>query len=114
MDNFNNSDGFMDDNWQKISYERHKSDDESVLTDRYDDKVDVINSPKKSRSPVLSLQLILTLCLLLFLFVMKFLGLPLYDVVIAKYNSYMSESVIYDGDFNKFDFSFLNSTADEI
>lgn len=114
MDNFNNSDGFLDNNWHELYYERHKPEDETELIGQHDDKIDVTDKIRKYKSPVLTFQLILALCLLLFLFVIKLLNLPLYDFVMSKYNVYMSESVIYDGNFKDFDFSFLSSTADEI
>lgn len=107
MDNFNNSNILDDDNWQSFQAPIVKSDETTEAP-----QVE-IKPKKQSKHPILTIQLIISLCALLFLFVIKFLGAPIYNTIMSWYESEISKSVIYNGNFESFDFSTLFSTADE-
>ncbi len=110
MDNFNNRNIYPDDDWQSLSTTIVKTENPDVN----DDEPEVIEKPKKrSKHPVLTLQLTISLCALLFLFILKFLGTELYTAVINWYENEISKSVIYNGDFESFDFSSVFATGDE-
>lgn len=110
MDNFNDRDFYAENDWQSISQPVVKAE----LKDAETEQINTSDKPKKqSKHPVLTLQLTLSLCLLLFLFIVKFLGPQLYTAVISWYEDEISKSVIYNGDFEGFDFSSLFSTDDE-
>lgn len=112
MDNFNNNNYYPEDEWQRISTPMIKStDDENHQFSDGDEAVSKVKKPNKH--PVLSFQLIVVLVALLFIFAVKFLGLPLYSSVISWYNKEISKSVIYNGNFESFDFSSVFSTEDE-
>lgn len=113
MDNFNNRNFYPDDDWQNISQpivknEAADTDDLSLEEEREELKV-----KKHSKHPVLTVQLTVSLCVLLFLFIIKFLGAPIFTAVMAWYENEISKSVIYDGDFESLDFSAFFATNDE-
>jgi len=107
MDNFENLNSYPENNWQSLSEPIVK------LEEPQPDVQAVPKAKKLPRHPVLTIQLTLCLCALLFLFIVKFMAYPLYSKIITWYESQISRSVIYDGDFESFDFSTLFSTTDE-
>lgn len=112
MDNFDNRNIYPEDDWQSISTPIVKTEvsDSEIIND----ESEIITKTRKhSKHPVLTLQLTLALCVLLFLFVLKILGTPVYNSVMSWYESEISRSVIYNGDFENFDFSNLFATSDE-
>lgn len=112
MENFNNRNLYPDDDWQSISQPVVKSEEEDSNFTSQEPKTEP--KPKRhSKHPVLTFQLTVSLCVLLFLFIIKFLGTPLYTWVMTWYENEISKSVIYDGDFEGLDFSSLFATDDE-
>lgn len=112
MDNFNNRNVYPDDDWQSISTPVVKTEYTQPEVDTLEE-VAISKSKKHSKHPVLTIQLTLSLCVLLFVFIIKFLSTPLYDKVIAWYQSEISKSVVYNFDFENLDFSSVFSTPDE-
>ena len=110
MDNFNNRNLYPEDDWQNISTPILK--EQNILNQESSEEVSVSNK-KPSKHPVLTIQLILAICVLLFLFTLKFLGAPLFDTITSWYDNEISKSVIFNGDFENFDFSSVFATADE-
>ena len=117
MDNFKNINTYHSD-WQSLSQAVEKHDSDYVAdTEGVSEEFDLNNTERKakgSKHPVLFIQLVLCLCVLLFFFLIKFLSEPLYTYVLSWYNSQLSSSVIYNGDFESFDYSAIFSTADEV
>ncbi len=111
MDNFNERGFYPEEDWQSLSTPVVKEDTSDDNCDSVPAGPQKIN--KHSKHPVLTVQLTFAICVLLFLFVLKFMGAPVFDTIISWYKSEISESVIYNGDFESFDFSSLFSTADE-
>lgn len=115
MDNFNDRDFYPEDDWQSLSSPVVKKEVTSVENYDSDTEPEVPQSPKRrSKHPVLTIQLTFAICVLLFLFVLKFMGTPAFDTVITWYKTEISKSVIFDGDFDSLDFSTLFATADEV
>lgn len=112
MDNYNNRNFYPDNDWQSISQPVVKT--EVADTDLTQEEAQVeVKAKKHSKHPVLTIQLTVSLCVLLFLFIIKFLGTPLYTAVMTWYEKEISKSVIYNGDFESMDFSSLFATDDE-
>lgn len=112
MDNFNNRNFYPDDDWQSISQPIVKSDaseDDTPLEETNQE----VKERQHSKHPVLTIQLTVSLCILLFLFIIKFLGTPVYSAIITWYEDEISKSVIYNGEVENFDFSSLLATSDE-
>ena len=111
MYNINNN-FYRDDDWQSTSTPIVKTyDDENFLTE--DNGEFGRKAKKHSKHPVLTFQLIVVLSLLLLFFVVKFFSESLYNTVISTYRKEISKSVIYNGDFESFDFSSIFATDDE-
>lgn len=104
MDNYNPHDFYEDNNSALNSFDDNLSEA----------KPDAADNKKINKHPVLTLQLLLVLCVTLFLFVVKFCSADLFSVIINRYESEVSKSLIYNGDFDSFDFSDIFSTDDEV
>lgn len=113
MDNFNNRNFYPDDQWQNISEPVIKSEAADTDALPLEEPQEEPKPKRHSKHPVLTFQLTVSLCVLLFLFIIKFLGTPLYSAVMSWYENEISKSVIYDGDFENLDFSALFATNDE-
>ena len=112
MDNFNDRNFYGDDDWQTTSTPVVKTFEDELPQE----EDDVKNSPKvkrNSKHPVLTFQLTVAIIALLLVFGLKFLGMPLYETVVKWYEEEISKSVIYNGDFENFDFSLIFATEDE-
>lgn len=117
MDNYKEYDNDLnfseaDTQWQSVSAPIVKFDSEQLEPPQNLDSA----SPKakhQSKHSVLAFQLVVALCVLLLLFAIKFADNSLYNRLISLYQAKISESVIFNGDFESLDFSFLMSTDDE-
>ena len=110
MDNYNYN---QNDDWVSLSQPVVKTEQDTEAFENQEDNV-AKYTKQKSKHPVLTFQLTVSLCILLFLFIVKFLSAPLYSAVIDWYESQLSQSVIYNGDFESSDFSALFATRDEV
>lgn len=76
------------------------------------------NNPQKSKrisSPVLCIQLVICLLLLTSLFILKTFMFDAFNVIKAWYDSEITASLYFSGDFSDLDYSHLFvSTADEV
>ena len=114
MDNFNKSNLYYEDEWQSTSIPIVKTvEDDHAHIQTEDDVKSPHQKKKHSKHPVLTFQLTVTLVALILVFGLKFLSKPLYEIVINWYQQEISESVIYNGDFESFDFSLIFATNDE-
>lgn len=117
MDNYKEYDSDLnfseaDTQWQNVSAPIVKFDSEQLESPKNLDSTPAkVKHPGKH--PVLTFQLVVALCVLLLLFAIKFADNSLYSRIISLYQTKISESVIFNGDFESLDFSFLMSTDDE-
>lgn len=112
MDNSYNNLYSNETEWQSLSTPVMKKEE---TAENIEDS-ELIKAPRErrhSRFPVLSFQLTVSLCALLLLFGIKFAAEPLFEKVMTWYETEISKSVIFNGDFENLDFSALFSTHDE-
>lgn len=112
MDNFINSNFSSEADWQSTSTPIVKTFDGEEFQGSDEEKV-LLKTKKRSKHPVLTVQLTVVLVGLLLIFALKFLSEPLYSTVISWYQKEISKSIIYNGNFESFDFSEIFATKDE-
>ena len=111
MDNFNINDVYSENDWQDVSTPVIK--EEAISENSNENNLIKEKAKKHNKHPVLTLQLTVALCVLLFLFVLKFIGTPVFESIMSWYKTETSKSLIFNGDFESFDFSSLFATSDE-